>query len=87
MFDKGFTGELQEAKITIEVGDYRITMEGEMKPPIKKDVYNDKIRLLKDSVFRDIETTVDMSIQHPKNIAVEQWRWTIPIAIPPRIEK
>lgn len=87
MLNKAFIDEYQDAKVTIEVGDYRVTMEGKMKAPIKHDEYHDEIRFAKDSVFKDVETTVDMTVKHPRNIKIEQWRWTIPVALKPRIEK
>lgn len=86
MFNKAFIDEYQDAKVTIEVGDYRVTLEGKMKAPIKHDDYHDEIRLAGTPPFSDVETRVDMSIRVPRNIKIEQWRWTIPVAIRPRIE-
>lgn len=83
MFDKE---QYQKAEVTIVIGDYKITMNGEMKPPLKHDKYHDEIRFDRDLSFRDVETTVNMSIRSPNNIEVERWRWIIPVAIKPRIE-
>lgn len=85
MFEN-FSKQYQQAEVTIKIGDYIITMQGEMQPPVKNDKYNDKIRL-EELRIPDITTTIDMSLRHPRNIQVEQWRWIIPVSTPPRIEK
>lgn len=74
----------QEAKISIEVGDWKISMEGTIDTPViesytqRKDIWK---------MGPDIYKNVKFSIVPRTDILVEQVRWTIPIAIRPRIEK
>jgi len=74
----------QDAKITIEVGDYRVTMSGKMNPPnIKSYSQRDDIWSLEPDVYKNVE----LNIVPRSVIKIERIKWTIPLAIRPRIEK
>lgn len=90
MLDNVFgTGE--EAKITIEIGDYKVKMEGYLDPPaittdrFEGDFYSRR-KFGTDQVYNDIQEVL-LKLRPKGKIDIEQFRWSIPIAIAPRIEK
>ena len=100
MFDQGakfkFSDQSQPAKITIEVGDYRVTMTGKLEPPevnryLKDDF--DTSAYLSGHNLKDIggemfyRKNVNMHLKDPEGFKVERFRWSIPVEIRPRIEE
>lgn len=82
--------ESKDAKITIDVDDYRITISGKLEPPVSQ--YNNDSN---DYIYRDYvyphrnlyaRKSIDLSVINPDNIMIEQIRWRIPLSIKPRIE-
>lgn len=83
------TGE--EAKITIEVGDYKVKMEGYLDPPtittdrFEGDFYSRR-KFGTEQAYNDIQEVL-LKLRPKGKINIEQFRWSIPIAIAPRLEK
>lgn len=83
-----FKGNPMDAKITIEVGDFIVTMQGELDPPIVKthrwdnDFYHHDKGMATDGI-----TEINMNLKPSKVMKIERVRWTIPITIRPRIEE
>lgn len=83
-----FKGESLDVKITIEVGDFNVVMEGKLDPPIVKthrwdnDFYHHTKGLASDGI-----SEVALSLKPDKVMKIERVRWTIPIATKPRIEE
>lgn len=74
----------QDAKVTIEVGDYKVTMSGKLSPPeLESFSKRDDIFALQPDVYKNIH----FNMVPRSEILIERVRWTIPIAIRPRIEK
>jgi hypothetical protein len=86
-----FGNEYQDAKITIEIGDYKVTMEGQMHPPeIITDRFEENIfsrRKFEGGLVYNDMREVNMKLRPKGKIDIKQWRWTIPLATPPRIEQ
>lgn len=73
----------QEAKITIEVGDYKITMDGTLDTPNIKSYTNNK------DIWKmgpDVWKSIEFNVVPRSDVNVERVKWTIPIKIRPRIE-
>jgi hypothetical protein len=78
------------AEITIKVGDYIVTMEGELDPPIlSTDRFDKNLYSLgyKDGLFKSDISEIQFTVKPKSRLVAKQWRWTIPVAIPPRIEE
>lgn len=91
MLEEVFGHEYQEAKITIEIGDYKISMQGQLDPPaVKTDRFEEGIYTRRNfgnsNIYNDIEEIL-LKLKPTSKIEAVQWRWTIPVAIPPRIEE
>lgn len=91
MIDEVFGHEYQEAKITIEVGDFKVTMEGQLEPPtvttdrFEQDIYSRRA-FPGGSIYNDIQEIL-LKLKPKGKININQWRWTIPLVTPPRIEE
>lgn len=78
------------AEITIKVGDFIVTINGELDPPtlntdrFDKGLYHNGYK--NDPVRSDIRE-ISFRIRPNAKLVAQQWRWTIPVAIPPRIEE
>lgn len=83
------TGE--KAKITIEIGDYKVKMEGYLDPPtittdrFEGDFYSRR-KFGTENVYNEMQEIL-LKLRPKGSIDIEQFRWSIPIAIPPRIEE
>ncbi len=83
------TGE--KAKITIEIGDYKVNMQGYLDPPtittdrFEGDFYSRR-NFGVDHVYNDLQEVL-LKLKPKGKIDIQQFRWSIPIAIPPRIEE
>lgn len=91
MLGEVFGYDHQDAKITIEIGDYKVSLEGSLEPPtITTDRFEENLysrrKYASDNIYNDIQEVM-MKLKPKGNIKVHQWRWSIPIAIPPRIEE
>ena len=87
MLREVFNAEQQEAKITIEIGDYRVTMEGQIEPPtVTTERFETGLYLKDNSNYGNLQEIL-MKIRPKGQVVVKQFRWSIPIAIPPRIEE
>lgn len=90
MLNKVFSKDNQEAEITIKVGDYVMTVKGEIEPPTVKtdrfesDIYGFGYKGA--TVIPDVKELL-FKVRPKSNLVAEQWRWTIPLATPPRIEE
>lgn len=91
MLGEVFGQDYQEAKITIEVGDYKVSMEGQLEPPtITTDRFQENIfsrRKFADVMTQNELQEVLLRLKPKGKININQWRWSIPIAVPPRIEE
>lgn len=91
MLGEVFGYDYQEAKITIEVGDYKVSLEGQLEPPtVTTDRFEENVfgrrKFVESMTYNDIQEVV-LKLKPKGKIDVNQWRWSIPIAIPPRIEE
>lgn len=91
MIDEVFNKENQEAKITIEIGNYKVIMEGSLEPPeITTDRFEENIYSRRNFAgglaYNDMRE-VSLRLRPKSNIKIQQFRWSIPLAIPPRIEE
>lgn len=91
MLGEVFGYDSQEAKITIEVGDYKVSLEGHLEPPtITTDRFEENLysrrKYTSESIYNDIQEIM-MKLRPKGKIEIHQWRWSIPVAIPPRIEE
>jgi hypothetical protein len=87
MLNKVFDGSFEEAKVTIEIGDYKVTMEGQMEPPtVKTERFERGLYLKEASNYGSLQEVL-MKIRPKGQIDIKQWRWTIPLSTPPRIEQ
>lgn len=84
------TGE--EAKITIEIGDYKVKMEGYLDPPtittdrFQGDFYSRRKASGDTYTYGEMQEVL-LRLRPKGNMDIKKWRWSIPIAIPPRIEE
>lgn len=97
MYDerKSLMKETQQAKITVEVGDYRVTMNGQLEPPqnhqISLNDYDEHGDYLTDHnmdrfFINDVRRYVIMKLGKPENIKVERFKWSIPVQRKPWVE-
>lgn len=83
-----FKGDPMDVKITIEVGDFNVTMQGKLDPPVVKthrwdnDFYHHDKGMASDGI-----TEIAMNLKPDVGMKIERVRWTIPLAIRPRIEE
>jgi hypothetical protein len=82
-----FKGESMDVKVTIEVDDYHVIMQGKLEPPVIKtnrwdnDFYHHQKGLASDGI-----TQVHLDLKPDTAMKIQRVKWTIPIAIKPRIE-
>lgn len=82
-----FKGDPMNVQITIEVGDFNVIMQGKMDPPVVKthrwdnDFYHHDQGVASDGI-----TEVALNLKPDTAMKIERVRWSIPLAIKPRIE-
>ncbi len=77
------------AEMTIKVGDFIVTVKGRLEPPtLTTERFNKNLYSLgyKDALGSDIEE-IDFKIKPTGKMVTQRWRWTIPVAIKPKIEE
>lgn len=85
-----FGGLMGPAKVTIEVGDYKVSMEGHLDPPEFNADYEDiRIDDYGMTMLRQRATSRNFAfnVKNFKNAKYERIKWSVPIATPPRIEE
>ncbi len=91
MLNEVFKEDLQNAKITIEVGDYLVTVEGDLEPPVvRTDRFEQGLHNRgwnrEPIIFNELSELL-LKMRPKGNLMAKRFRWTIPLAIKPRIEK
>lgn len=80
--DEMFKGPIR-GTITIDLGDYKISITGDIETPlVKSHVNNYEAWKMGPDVYKQI----NFCIVPRSDVYVEKVRWVIPIAIKPRIE-
>ena len=89
---KEFINHSREAKITIELDDYKVTMNGRLEPPMKISKYSpfDEDLMLgyqdPNSGIEIVDNQVTLRVNRAENIKIEKTKWIIPLSTRPRIE-
>lgn len=82
-----FKKDSMDAKITIEVGDYQVMMEGMLAPPsVKTHRWDNEFYHHDQGIMSDGLTEISLILKPTEVIKIERFKWSIPLTIRPRIE-
>jgi hypothetical protein len=81
-----FYNEPQEARITVDIGDFRITMNGMLEPPtIDKKMDNSNFIYERDfyglsNPYVPLSSWINLKLKTSDSVKIDQIKWEIPIA-------
>ncbi len=91
MLNEVFKEDLQNAKITIEIGDYLVTVEGDLEPPtVRTDRFEQGLHNRawpRDPIIFNELSEILLKMRPKGNMVAKRFRWVIPLATKPRIEE